>query len=150
MGIKFNRKHLQDLLKAGKIRGIVETTAIPDTLRGPRPDISRGDGPKAWIDEFLTRFAKEQAYLLEREFRFHETRKWRLDWAMRAPKLGIEYEGLSYQKTGHTTSEGYTANTDKYNTAAALGWTIFRVTYLNYTSLPTQLVQWIKTTQNGK
>lgn len=68
------------------------------------------------------------------EQRFHLWRKWRLDFVItgRGRAVAIEYEGLGYKKTGHTSSEGYTDNCTKYNAAAAAGLPILRYTYLNY------------------
>lgn len=71
--------------------------------------------------------------LLE-EQRFHLWRKWRIDWIItgQGQAVGIEYEGLGFKKTDHTTSQGYTGNCTKYNAAAVQGIHILRYTHLNY------------------
>lgn len=150
----WNLKNIQALLAAGKIRGYtLYGTAQSPPIRGrgkKNQNSKRGDVAKDWLTLFLLAWCQERAYFLNEEFRFHDERKWRFDYAIRAVKIAVEYEGLGFQKTGHTTSEGYTANTDKYNTAAAAGWTVFRVTYKNYMTLPKQLEAWEQTHKNGK
>lgn len=64
----------------------------------------------------------------QREYRFHAGRRWRFDFAWPERKLAVEVEGLTRDpsKGGHQSRAGYTANLEKYNTAALMGWTILR------------------------
>jgi len=62
------------------------------------------------------------------EYVFHPTRKWRFDWAMPEAKVAVEVEGGVWMGGGHTRGAGYSANLEKYNAAAALGWIVFRFT----------------------
>lgn len=66
------------------------------------------------------------------EHRFHPDRKWRFDFAIPEHKIAIEYEGIYSRKSGHTTHKGYTKDTEKYNEAAKLGWTVLRYTANTY------------------
>ena len=59
---------------------------------------------------------------LEREYRFHPTRKWRFDFAFPSQKLAIEIEGFGR----HQTVSGYMADLEKYNEATRLGWRLLR------------------------
>lgn len=66
------------------------------------------------------------------EYRFHKKRRWRFDFAIPSLKIGIEYEGLNSNQSGHTTLLGYTKDCEKYNAAALEGWTVLRYTTRNY------------------
>lgn len=84
-----------------------------------------------------------------KEYRFHPKRKWRFDFAITTKKIAIEYEGIyGGGKSRHTTTEGYTGDTEKYNEAAKLGWTVLRYTQTSYTKLITDLKQLYETTSN--
>lgn len=61
------------------------------------------------------------------EHAFHPVRKWRFDLAWPDLKIAVECEGIKRgEKSRHTTPEGYTGDTEKYNAAAELGWFVFR------------------------
>lgn len=61
------------------------------------------------------------------EHEFHPTRKWRFDFAWPERKLAIEVEGgTKYGKSRHSKGDGFNNDAEKYNTAAAMGWTLFR------------------------
>ncbi len=62
------------------------------------------------------------------EFKFHDSRKWRFDWAWPQYKLALEIEGGIWIGGRHTTGTGYTKDMEKYSEAAILGWRILRVT----------------------
>lgn len=67
---------------------------------------------------------------LEREVTFCE-RGWKFDFAHVPTKVAIEIEGgiwSTKKKSRHTTGQGYRDDCVKYNRAAALGWTVFRLT----------------------
>lgn len=80
------------------------------------------------------------------EHKFHPVRKWRFDFAVPSLKIGVEYEGLMSEKSGHTTLAGYTKDTEKYNEAAAEGWRVIRFTVKNYKTVISELEKLI----NGK
>lgn len=74
------------------------------------------------------------------EYRFHPKRRWRFDFAIPELMIGIEYEGLVSEKSGHTTFKGYTKDTEKYNEAQKLGWIVLRYTALNYRNFTEDLL----------
>jgi very-short-patch-repair endonuclease len=64
---------------------------------------------------------------LEREFRFHPTRKWRADFAHLPSRTLIEIEGGIWVRGRHTTPRGFTADAEKYFEAAMGGWRVVRL-----------------------
>lgn len=74
-------------------------------------------------------FATELMYAMpslalkpEREYKFHQTRRWRLDFAWPAEKLAVEIEG----RGRHQTFMGFAKDAEKYNAALLLGWRVLR------------------------
>lgn len=65
---------------------------------------------------------------VEKEYRFHPTRKWRFDYAIPAIKLAVEVEGGVWTGGRHTSSKGFLGDMEKYNEAALLGWCLIRTT----------------------
>ena len=64
-----------------------------------------------------------------REYKFHDTRRWRFDMAWPRLKIAAEVEGGTFAKRfkgRHTTGEGFHKDCEKYNTAALMGWRVFR------------------------
>lgn len=57
------------------------------------------------------------------EFQFHETRKWRFDWAYPERKIAVEVSGGQWQAHGGRHSRD--GDRDKRNYAAADGWVLF-------------------------
>jgi hypothetical protein len=65
----------------------------------------------------------------ETEFHFCPTRKWRFDCAWVKQLVAVELEGGTWlPKSRHTTGVGFEGDCYKYNTAAAMGWSVFRFT----------------------
>ena len=70
------------------------------------------------------------------EYRFDPVRKWRLDFAFPAVKLGVEVEGVVYPKKGsndhrlggrHVSVTGMDKDCEKYAALAIAGWRLIRV-----------------------
>lgn len=64
----------------------------------------------------------------EQEYKFHPTRKWRLDAAYPQLKMGFEIEGGIWMGGRHVNPIGFEKDCEKYNAAAKMGWKIFRFT----------------------
>ncbi len=62
------------------------------------------------------------------QFRFCPTRRWRSDFAYPEANLLIEVEGGVWTRGRHVRGKGFTADCEKYSTAAALGYRVIRVT----------------------
>lgn len=61
------------------------------------------------------------------EYRFHPVRRWRFDVAWPDRMVALEIEGGVFTGGRHTRGKGYSADMEKYNEAAARGWTVLRV-----------------------
>jgi len=65
------------------------------------------------------------------EYKFHEKRKWRFDFALIFPYtnyVAIELEGGYFVRGGHSRGAAQIRDNEKFNEAALLGWKILRFT----------------------
>jgi hypothetical protein len=69
-----------------------------------------------------------QRIKLVREHKFHQSRKWRFDFAHIPTRTAIEIEGGIWNGGRHTRGSGYSKDCEKYNEAAKLGWCVLRYT----------------------
>lgn len=63
------------------------------------------------------------------EFRFSYPRRWRFDYAVfwNGRRIAIEVEGGAWTRGRHVRGGGFIKDVEKYNTATAMGWFVFRV-----------------------
>jgi very-short-patch-repair endonuclease len=67
----------------------------------------------------------------EREYKFHNSRGWRLDFAWPAAKIAVEIEGGIHEGAGrgrHMRQAGFEADALKYAECALLGYRVVRLT----------------------
>jgi very-short-patch-repair endonuclease len=64
---------------------------------------------------------------LEKEFRFHLTRRWRADFAHLESRTLIEIEGGIYVNGRHNRGAGFAADLEKYLEASLAGWRVVRL-----------------------
>lgn len=127
----WSKSLLAKLAKDGKIKNVL----IPPESKN-KVVIPKEIGPyKLHIISVLQKSGLE----FQEEYKFDEVRKFRFDWAIEELKLGIEYEGIFSEKSGHTTISGYTKDVTKYNLATKLGWQILRYTAENYLDIENDL-----------
>jgi hypothetical protein len=126
-----NKKQLEQLKKAGKIRGF----NIPTVPNEKKTVKKNGSKIKGRILLNLQYWCQVNNLELKTEHRFHPDRKWRFDFAIPELKIAIEYEGLMSEKSRHTTIKGFTGDTEKYNEAAVQRWKVMRYTALNYKTI---------------
>lgn len=62
----------------------------------------------------------------EREVLFHDTRKWRLDFAWPELLLAVEVQGGLYVKGAHNRGAYIEETNDKYNEAQLAGWIVLQ------------------------
>ena len=60
------------------------------------------------------------------EHKFHDTRKWRIDFAIIDLKIGIEIEGGVWSGGRHTLGNGFIEDMEKYNAATMMGYQVIR------------------------
>lgn len=60
----------------------------------------------------------------EREYRFHDTRKWRFDFAWPESKVAVEIDGGGFAFGGGKHMQP--RDLEKLNTAASMGWKVYR------------------------
>lgn len=67
-----------------------------------------------------------------REFRFHPTRRWRTDflwpYGAKGHDIALEIEGGVFTGGRHTRGAGFLKDAEKYNTMAAMGIRLIRLT----------------------
>lgn len=111
----------------------------------PNGDKAKGNQAKAQMGWTLLDLSRRLGLTLITEYKFNSDRKWRADWGLfgerngKEVKILIEYEGIFSAKSRHTTAKGYSADSDKYRSAAILGWLVLRYTAKNYGSLTQDL-----------
>mgnify|MGYP000273483790 CR=1 FL=1 len=62
----------------------------------------------------------------EPEHRFHDTRKWRIDYAWEEEKVALEVEGGVWTRGRHTRGSGFLKDVEKYNEVALHGFVLIR------------------------
>ncbi len=79
---------------------------------------------------FLLLWRVAQGPPLEREVRFHTSRRWRADFAHMESRTLIEIEGGIFLPGGgrHNRGGGYAKDAEKYLEAVLAGWTVIRLT----------------------
>lgn len=107
----------------------------------PPPPVSPKRPPKTALEKRLDALREEarREQLVRRcrmyalpdpvfEFRFHATRRWRLDMAWPPQLVAGEIEGGVWIGGRHTRGKGFLADVEKYNALAAAGWRLVRGT----------------------
>lgn len=62
------------------------------------------------------------------EFKFHPTRKWRIDICWPEQKLALEIEGGVWTNGGHVRPTGFIKDIEKYNALTLEGFSLLRFT----------------------
>lgn len=80
--------------------------------------------------KFLLLWRVAQGPALEREVKFHISRRWRADFAHLPSHTLIEIEGGIFLPGGgrHNRGMGYAKDAEKYLEAVLAGWTVIRLT----------------------
>lgn len=80
----------------------------------------------SWEDYMLELIKDACDHKLEREYRFHKTRRWRFDVAIPKLQIAFECEGGTWSRGRHVTPQGFEKDLEKYNTAMLMGWKVYR------------------------
>lgn len=84
--------------------------------------------PATASDMFTALCGRELHAECVKEYRFFQPRKWRFDYALPLYKIAVEVEGGVWSLGRHIRPQGFLGDMEKYNTAALLGWRVFRTT----------------------
>lgn len=81
-----------------------------------------------WLVDYLHERCRGAIICAEHEF--HSERKWRFDVVamFTDTKYAFEIEGGIWNNGAHVRGKHFLSDAEKYNTAAALGWKVFRFT----------------------
>jgi len=82
---------------------------------------------KSQYERIFARQLEEAGLHFEREFKFHQGRGWRCDFANPDWMIMVEVEGGIYSRGRHTRGSGFVKDCEKYNTATLLGWRVYRI-----------------------
>lgn len=101
----------------------------PTELGKEFASLSRKANRKFLEDKFLENWEALGGVALRREYQFHESRKWRFDFASLEAKVAFEIQGGLYKaESGHRSREGVKRDYEKLNAAQELGWQVYQVT----------------------
>lgn len=62
------------------------------------------------------------------EFKFHPTRKWKVDFCDIGNKIAVEIEGGAWSQGRHTRGAGFVKDAGKYNQLTVSGYRLLRYT----------------------
>jgi hypothetical protein len=110
------------------IAQVMEREAEPKPLKLAEPKTNTEPLTKKSLALWL-----QNRYLVQEEYRFHLTRKWRFDFFLPHHNVAVEYEGFMTQgaNVGHASIAGIMRDVEKYNEAQAMGIRVFRATAEN-------------------
>jgi hypothetical protein len=117
---------------------------LPAKVKRPAPKKAAGSGLERTFETLWARYGRWYdagimvRWIPEREHRFHESRRWRVDFAWPEQKVAVEIEGGVFSGGRHTRGAGFVADCDKYNALAAAGWRLFRFTEKHLAKRPVQ------------
>jgi very-short-patch-repair endonuclease len=135
----WNKKALQQRVNENKLRGFV----VPEQKKKQIPKVPKVTPHSKGLEYIkwnLWYWCNQQAVEMSHEYQFDEKRQFRFDFAIVSLKIAVEFEGgVHTQNSGHNNARHYTKDTEKYNLAARLGWTVLRFTALNYQTLLKEL-----------
>jgi len=90
-----------------------------------KPIVTKKRG-KSEGEETLAFQLKTSGIEYEREVKFHPSRRWRFDFALRDAMLAVEVEGGVYTQGRHTRGKSWEMDAIKYAEAELMGWHVMR------------------------
>lgn len=106
------------IIQAAALGLIENIEKKPRKKRTPQP-LSRGE-------ETLAVHLKAHKISFRREYEFHHTRHWKVDFALTHIKLAVEVEGAVEKIGRHQRPEGFVEDMYKYNALILQGWRLLR------------------------
>ena len=97
-----------------------------------------------WEDRIKLELRLNKITQYETQYKFHPTRRWKFDFAWPDKMIAIEVEGNTFGRIckkkvygkvcnqrlaggRHTQGTGFEKDCEKYNTAALMGWKVYRI-----------------------
>lgn len=108
----------------------IEVIGLPEAknkVKKPKNDIQKMK-EEAKKQSFMELVKKETGLDVVAEYRFHDKRKWRFDFAILEQQIAIEVEGGVWTGGRHTRGNGFLKDAEKYNEASIMGWILIRTT----------------------
>lgn len=78
--------------------------------------------------KLMQQMMAEKVPLPKHNYSFHDSRRWKFDFAWPDLKLAVEAEGGTQNEGRHVRHQGYADDCEKYNAALDLGWRVYRYT----------------------
>lgn len=79
------------------------------------------------------------------EYRFHPTRRWRMDFAWPAHQVAVELQGGLWTHGAHTRPAGVQRDMEKHNAATLAGWRLLYFSTDMLTNTPEACITQLKT-----
>ena len=96
----------------------------------------KGDANKFQLVMAVRHLFGSATDMMQEEYQFHPTRRWRFDFAIPSIKLAIEYNGHGSTGGGHigrhASITGMSGDCEKLNEAQRLGWRVLQFTALHF------------------
>lgn len=111
-------------------------------------------GEPAFVRDIVISNYKAAGIILEpEEFIFYNqqgeySRNWRFDFVVKDYKIAIEIEGGVFFNVGHRALTRFKEDILKYNSAASLGWLVFRT--VPSQSCMNEMFDWVKAGMKAK
>jgi very-short-patch-repair endonuclease len=86
----------------------------------------RKEQAEARRSAFCVMLARHHLPMPTPEYRFHESRMWRVDYAWPTYKVALEVEGGIWTQGRHTRGKGALGDMEKYNALTLAGWRLIR------------------------
>ena len=127
MGIRYSDKDFAELQEKRSKDGKGAINVAGDTSAKRKPKAKRSVKSKAEESLNILLAAWELPEPV-REYRFHEKRMWRFDFAWPDHMVALEVEGILFGDGGrHQRGQGFANDCVKYLHAQHLGWLVVRV-----------------------
>lgn len=84
--------------------------------------------PKSALEDELSRQLSEAGLEYKRQFKFHDKRRWKADFAFPEEMVLVEVQGGTWTGGRHTRGAGFHADRERSNEAQINGWVMLEVT----------------------
>ena len=135
-------KEFQDFLKTGKFKDGAKPKK--KTLDFAKKELERLKQERR--KESFLRLCKEEGLNPMPEYKFHEKRRWRIDYYFEREekKVALEIEGGIYTKGRHTRGSGFEKDMEKYNELSKHGIYLIRYQPKDLDTRPGEVIEMVK------